>query len=96
MILFEPPRPEPPLGGPSPRVLASSGRRSYRRPMRKSDLQVLHEILETHGAFGHREHLALAWNYLLRYPIDEAGEVMVAAIRHVARLHGPKTNITRR
>jgi hypothetical protein len=56
--------------------------------MRECDLQVLHEILETHGGFGHREHLELAWSYLRRYPIDEAAEVMVAAIRHVARLHG--------
>jgi hypothetical protein len=56
--------------------------------MRKRDLQVLHEILETRGSFGHREHLELAWGYLRLYSIDEAAEVMVAAIRHVARLHG--------
>lgn len=56
--------------------------------MRNSDLQVLHEILETHGGFSHREHLELAWSYLRLYSIDEAAEVMVAAIRHVARLHG--------
>jgi hypothetical protein len=56
--------------------------------MRKSDLEVLQEILEPHGGFGHREHLELAWSYLRLYSIDEAAEVMVAAIRHVARLHG--------
>ena len=56
--------------------------------MRKRDLQVVHEILETRGGFGHREHLELAWSYLRLYSIDEAAEVMVAAIRHVARLHG--------
>lgn len=56
--------------------------------MRRCDLQVLHEILETHGRFAHREHLELAWSYLRRYPIDEALEAMAAAIRHVARLHG--------
>jgi hypothetical protein len=56
--------------------------------MRKSDLEVLQEILEPHGGFGHREHLELAWSYLRLYSIDQAAEVMVAAIRHVARLHG--------
>jgi hypothetical protein len=56
--------------------------------MRKRDLQLVQEVLETRGGFGHREHLELAWNYLRFYPSDEAGEVMVAAIRHVARLHG--------
>ena len=56
--------------------------------MRKRDLQALQEILASRGAFGHREHLELAWNLLRRYPIDEAAEIMVAAIRHVARLHG--------
>jgi hypothetical protein len=56
--------------------------------MREGDLRVLHEILEARGGFGHREHLELAWSYLRRYSIDEAGEAMVAAIRHVARLHG--------
>ncbi len=56
--------------------------------MRKRDLQGLQEILETRSGFGHREHLELAWSYLRLYPIDEAAEVMVAAIRHVARLHG--------
>ena len=68
--------------------LAHSGRRSYRGPMRKRDLQVVHEILATRRAFGHREHLELAWSYLRLYSIDEAAEVMVAAIRHVAGLHG--------
>jgi hypothetical protein len=56
--------------------------------MRKSDLRVLQKILESDGGFGHREHLELAWSYLRLYSIDEAAEVMVAAIRHVARLHG--------
>jgi hypothetical protein len=57
-------------------------------PVRKRDLDALHEILETRGGFGHREHLELAWSYLWVYPIEEAVDVMVAAIRHVARLHG--------
>jgi len=56
--------------------------------MRQRDLQILHGILESRGGFGHREHLELAWTYLRLYQIDEAAEVMVAAIRHVARLHG--------
>jgi len=56
--------------------------------MRKRDLQLVQEIVEARGGFGHREHLELAWNYLRVYSIDEAGEAMVAAIRHVARLHG--------
>jgi hypothetical protein len=56
--------------------------------MRKRDRQTLHEILESHDGFGHREHIELAWSYLRRYPIDEAAEVMAAAIRRVARLHG--------
>ncbi len=51
------------------------------------DLQILHEILESRGGFGHREHLELAWTYLRLYPTDEAAEAMVAAIRRVARLH---------
>jgi hypothetical protein len=55
--------------------------------MRKRDLRILREILETRGGFGHREHLELAWSYLRRYPFDQAAEAMVAAIRHVARLH---------
>src|SRR5271154_2992015 len=56
--------------------------------MRKRDIQILHEIVESRGGFGHREHLELAWTYLRLYPIDEAAELMVAAIRRVARLHG--------
>jgi hypothetical protein len=56
--------------------------------MRKHDRQILEEIVETRGGFGHREHLELAWWYLRLYPIDAAAEVMVEAIRHVARLHG--------
>jgi hypothetical protein len=56
--------------------------------MRKRDLRVLEEILEARGGFCHREHLELAWSYLLVYSSDEAAEIMIAAIRHVARLHG--------
>jgi hypothetical protein len=56
--------------------------------MRKHDRQILEEIVETRGGFGHREHLELAWRYLRLYPIAAAAEVMVEAIRHVARLHG--------
>jgi hypothetical protein len=56
--------------------------------MRESDLQVLHRILETRGGFTHREHIELAWCYLQMYPIEDAAEVMGAAIRRVAGLHG--------
>jgi hypothetical protein len=56
--------------------------------MRPRDLRVLHEILKAAGGFGHREHLELAWTYLHTYAVDEATVAMVAAIRHVARLHG--------
>jgi len=55
--------------------------------MRKQDLQILHEIPESRGGFGHREHLELAWTYLRRYPTDEAAKVMVAAIQRIARQH---------
>jgi hypothetical protein len=58
--------------------------------MRDADLHTLHEILENHGGSGHRQHLELAWSYLQAYSIDEAAEVMVGAIRHVARLHGAR------
>ncbi len=70
------------------RGIACPGRPGYLRAMRKRDRDALHEILQARGGFGHREHLELAWTYLGRYPIDEATEAMVAAIRHVARLHG--------
>ena len=60
----------------------------YSGPMRERDLQILHHIRESRGGFGHREHLELAWSYLRDYPIDEAAEVMTAAIQHLARLHG--------
>jgi hypothetical protein len=56
--------------------------------MRKRDLQVLEQILESRGGFGHREHLELAWSYLNAYSSDDAAEIMTAAIRHVARMHG--------
>jgi hypothetical protein len=55
--------------------------------MRRHDLQVLEKILKARGGFGHREHVELAWSCLRLYPLDEAAEVMIAAIRHVARLH---------
>jgi hypothetical protein len=60
----------------------------YGRRMRKRDLQVLEGILEGRGGFSHREHLELAWSYLRLYSIEQAAEVMAAAIRHVARRHG--------
>jgi hypothetical protein len=58
--------------------------------VRRRDLQALHEILDAYEGFGHRAHLELAWSYLRMYSIDEAAEVMVAAIRHVARMHGAR------
>jgi hypothetical protein len=56
--------------------------------MRIRDLQVLHGILESRGGFSHREHVELAWSFLRLYPIEDAVEVMTAAIRQVARRHG--------
>jgi hypothetical protein len=56
--------------------------------MRECDLQILREVLRSRGGFGHREHLELAWTYVRLYPVDEAAEVMVAAIRHLGRVHG--------
>jgi hypothetical protein len=55
--------------------------------MRRSDLEVLDQIVQVRGGFGHREHLELAWTYLRVYPIEEAEGVMTAAIRHIARRH---------
>jgi N-formylglutamate deformylase len=56
--------------------------------MRTRDFEILNEILEARGDFGHREHLELAWRYLRIHPNDEAAEAMVLAIRHVAHVHG--------
>jgi hypothetical protein len=50
-------------------------------------------ILEARGGFGHREHLELAWSYLMLYPVDEAFEVMADVIRHIARLHGTDDHV---
>ena len=69
-------------------VVDPGGDARYPAGVRERDLQVLHEILDTRDGFGHREHLELAWKYLSLYPVDEAAEVMVAAIRRVAALHG--------
>lgn len=55
--------------------------------MRERDVEVLDEVLHANRRFGHREHLELAWRYLLLYPVDEAADVVEAAIRRVARLH---------
>jgi hypothetical protein len=52
------------------------------------DLEMLDDIMRKRGGFGHPEHLELAWGHLQLYPVDEAHEVMVAAIRHVADRHG--------
>ena len=56
--------------------------------MRRSDIDVLDQIVRAGGGFGHREHLELAWSYLRLHPIDEARRVMIAAVRHIARRHG--------
>jgi hypothetical protein len=56
--------------------------------MRRSDLEILEEIVRTRRGFGHREHLELAWTYLRLHQIEEAERVMIAAIRHIARRHG--------
>jgi len=71
-------------------VWTPRGGRGYRELMQARDLRVLHEILDARGRFGHPEHLELAWSYVRSYPLDEASEVMVAAIQHVARQHGAK------
>jgi hypothetical protein len=55
--------------------------------MRERDHQILREILETRGDFGHREHLQLAWSYPRVYPIEAAAQAMVDAIRYLARQH---------
>ena len=60
----------------------------YGQPMRQRDHEILQEILETRGAFGHREHLQLAWSYLCVYSIDAAADSMVDAIRYLAHQHG--------
>jgi hypothetical protein len=69
-------------------LLALEGAAGYGRCMRDADVRVLSEILDAHGSFGHRQHLELAWTYLQRNRIDDAAEAMVAAIQHVAQLHG--------
>ncbi len=56
--------------------------------MRRSDAEILQEIVRARGGFGHREHLELAWTYLRLHPIEEAESAMTAAIRHIARGHG--------
>jgi hypothetical protein len=56
--------------------------------MRNGDLEILEEIIQSGGGFGHREHLELAWTYLRVYPMDEAASVMTEAVRHDARRHG--------
>jgi hypothetical protein len=35
-------------------LVARSGRGSYRRRMRNHDLEIVHEIVDTRGGFGHR------------------------------------------
>jgi hypothetical protein len=70
------------------RGLAFADAGGYGHSMRRRDLQVLHGILETRGGFTHRDHVELAWSYLRLYSIDDAAEIMAAAIRHVARRHG--------
>ncbi len=55
--------------------------------MQDRDLKILRAILER-GDFGHSEHLELAWMYLALYDVELAQQVMSAAIRHVAELHG--------
>lgn len=56
--------------------------------MDDSDLQALHNILDTRGGFSHREHLELTWTYLGRYPPEGAHRTVASAIRQVAEQHG--------
>jgi hypothetical protein len=56
--------------------------------MRESDLELLRQIVQARGGFGHPEHLELAWSYLARYELEDAQEAMASAIRHLAGLHG--------
>src|SRR5580698_6681057 len=51
-------------------------------------LEPLKEMLSTRGAFGHREHLELAWTYLANNSVEDTNRQMASAIRHVADLHG--------
>lgn len=56
--------------------------------MTEPGIDILHRILATRGGFGHREHLELAWGCLDRYDVDTAHAAVIAAVRHVAALHG--------
>ncbi|HTU31991.1 MAG TPA: hypothetical protein VMF07_21550 [Solirubrobacteraceae bacterium] len=56
--------------------------------MGTSDHAVIARIIQDAGGFGHREHVELAWSYLQMYDTDRAAEAMVAAIRHLAEVHG--------
>ncbi len=56
--------------------------------MSEPGIDILTRILATHGDFGHREHLELAWSCLDRYDVGAAHQAVRAAVRHVAALHG--------
>jgi hypothetical protein len=57
-------------------------------PVRQEDLDILESIVAARGAFGHREHLELAWSYLQRYEAEEAQRAVASAIQHLATAHG--------
>jgi hypothetical protein len=56
--------------------------------MPDSDLEVLRQIVQARGGFGHEEHLELAWSYLARYDLERAQQATASAIQHLAGLHG--------
>lgn len=51
-------------------------------------LETLKEIVSTRGGFDHREHLELAWRYLVDNSVEDANRQMASAIRHLAHIHG--------
>jgi hypothetical protein len=51
-------------------------------------LPPLNDVLKSHGVFGHRQHVQLAWRYLHGTEPASAERLMRSAIRHVAATHG--------
>ena len=56
--------------------------------MHERDFETVRSIIESRGGFGHREHIELAWTYLVRYGVDDAPDVAGSALRHLAAVHG--------
>jgi hypothetical protein len=49
---------------------------------------ILAEIVPPGGAFGHREHVHLAYLAVQRYGPDQAADAVAGWIRHLAAYHG--------